>query len=403
MGQSTLTPDSVFGHWRSVFKFYRLDRSFREIVFYGEDMASWVHLEPLARELVETHNRKVSYLTSSSADPGLQIGSDLYQGFCIGAGAARTALFKGLEARILVTTTPDLGTKLFQRSRRTAHYVYVHHSMVSTHMIYRRDAFDQFDTIFCVGPHHVEETRAAEAFYGLCSKSLIAHGYGRLDQISEARNSSTNSMDESERPSESNLHVLLAPTWGPSGLIESVGPELVRILIEAGFLVTVRPHPETLKRSPEAVEATANAGQGSPLFQLERDVSTLNSLLSADVMISDWSGVALEYAFGLERPVLFVDVPRKILNPEYELIGLLPLEVSIRDKIGVVVSVEQIDRIPGMLREMTGSRQRWRTATVRVREEFVFNPGESASVGANCLLQIASGSAVSGANVTARI
>ena len=33
-------------------------------------------------------------------------------------------------------------------------------------------------------------------------------------------------------------------------------------------------------------------------------------------MVSDWSGVAMEFAFGLERPVLFIDVPRKTNNPE---------------------------------------------------------------------------------------
>jgi hypothetical protein len=49
----------------------------------------------------------------------------------------------------------------------------------------------------------------------------------------------------------------------------------------------------------------------------------------------DWSGVAMEFAFGLEKPVLFIDVPRKVNNPEYKTLRAVPLEVSYRDQIWI--------------------------------------------------------------------
>ncbi|MNG16310.1 hypothetical protein D3C84_1002110 [compost metagenome] len=66
------------------------------------------------------------------------------------------------------------------------------------------------------------------------------------------------------------------------------------------------------------------------MFRLDEDGDGNASLLSSDIMLSDWSGAALEFAFGLERPVIFADVPRKVLNPDYTQIGLEPLEVQIR-------------------------------------------------------------------------
>jgi YidC/Oxa1 family membrane protein insertase len=54
-------------------------------------------------------------------------------------------------------------------------------------------------------------------------------------------------------------------------------------------------------------------------------------------MITDWSGASIEYAFTLERPVLFIDVPKKIHNPDYEKLPEIPLEISIRDKIGEII------------------------------------------------------------------
>ena len=59
-------------------------------------------------------------------------------------------------------------------------------------------------------------------------------------------------------------------------------------------------------------------------------------MTAADLMISDWSGAALEYAFGIERPVLFLDVARKINNPRYVDLGIEPIEARMREQIGAV-------------------------------------------------------------------
>ena len=55
------------------------------------------------------------------------------------------------------------------------------------------------------------------------------------------------------------------------------------------------------------------------------------------MMISDWSGAALDYALSQSKPVLFIDVPRKVNNPSYQESAIEPLEVFIRDKIGQVI------------------------------------------------------------------
>ena len=47
-------------------------------------------------------------------------------------------------------------------------------------------------------------------------------------------------------------------------------------------------------------------------------------------MISDYSGAALEFAFTFNKPIIFVDVPKKINNKNYEILNITPLEVSIK-------------------------------------------------------------------------
>ena len=51
---------------------------------------------------------------------------------------------------------------------------------------------------------------------------------------------------------------------------------------------------------------------------MEDNVSSTASFYSSDVFITDWSGVAYEYAFGTEKPILFLDVPQKIVNQSYK-------------------------------------------------------------------------------------
>ena len=136
--------------WRGMRRFRALPRRDRAIVFYAEDGASWVHFEPVIRALATTHGRGVCYLTSSPRDPVLEREDEAVRAFYIGDGVCRTFLLRILEAGVVVMTMPDLETFHIKRSKYPVHYIYLHHSIVSTHMIYRRGAFDGFDTVFCV-------------------------------------------------------------------------------------------------------------------------------------------------------------------------------------------------------------------------------------------------------------
>ena len=90
-------------------------------------------------------------------------------------------------------------------------------------------------------------------------------------------------------------------------------------------------------------------------------------------MISDWSGAALDYAFGLGKPVVFVDTPRKINNPDYQELGIEPFEVAIRETIGQVLSLDNIDNIAELLR----------SARLGNTKNTVYNIGHSKEVGAD--------------------
>lgn len=351
----------------------------RAITFYAEDGDSWPHFEGIVRELTGSYGHEVCYLTSSADDPILDDPDPRLHAFLIGSGAGRAYFFKSLAAGVVVSTVPRLGVAQLPRSEYAARfgmeYAYVFHSMASTHVIYDADAFDRYDAVLCVGPYMVDEIRRREELQRLPAKELVLHGYGRLDAIIASNAGSA------VRRGGSTV-VLVAPSWGPTCLFETCGVELVGRLLDAGVEVIARPHPMTRKHSPKAIEALHERFGTRAGFTLDTDIAGQDSLVRSDVMVSDWSGAALEYAFGLERPVLFVDVPRKVNNAAWADVGIEPLESRVRQRIGTVIDPEALDAAPDALTTLVRDRTAYVAGIREQRAEHVSNVGTSGAVGA---------------------
>jgi CDP-glycerol glycerophosphotransferase (TagB/SpsB family) len=247
-------------------------------------------------------------------------------------------------------------------------------------MVYRKGAFDKYDTIFCAGPHHIKEVRAIEKKYNLPPKKLVEHGYGRIDSIIDSIEKST------EKTTNDPPKILIAPSWGENALIESVGEKVVLHLLETGFHVTLRPHPRTVKFSKDKLNSISQQHKHNPNFSYEINIASQKSLHQSDLMISDWSGAALDYAFGLGKPVLFIDVPRKINNQEYESINIDPFEVWIREKVGRVQRLEDLENLNRLVYDLLSSKTCFNQKSLA--EKNIFNLGNSSRFGAAYLMQI---------------
>ena len=366
-------------------KFNELDLDKRSIVFYSEDISSFVYFEQIIHELTEKMGCQICYVTSAKDDPILTSQNKRIKAFYIGLGAIRTKFFMELKAELLVMTMPSLETYFIKRSRvYPVHYVYVFHSIVSSHTIYRKGAFDHFNTIFCVGPHHVEEISATESVYNLNHKNLVPCGYGLLDKLQKSKPLQNQEM----HTKDGRKRILVAPSWGKKGLLETKGLELVKILLDAGYHVTVRPHPMTIRKWPKIIKTIKNEFKDNTNFEMETDLSSFESLYSAYGLISDWSGIAIEYAFVCELPVLYIDGFPKINNSSYDKISCKPLEVSIRNLIGKVISPNELKSIPKIIESTYENIDLFKTKVQEARNETVFNFGQSGIKGAQEIVKI---------------
>ena len=112
-------------------------------------------------------------------------------------------------------------------------------------------------------------------------------------------------------------------------------------------------------------------------------------MLKADVLISDYSGIALEYAFGTERPVLFLDVPAKIRNQRFKELDIEPLEIFMRTKIGIVVSAEKLETVPQAISGLITEGASYKKHIAELRKQHVYAFGDSAAISAQHIINIA--------------
>tara|TARA_Y100000741_G_scaffold10661_1_gene8765 strand:- start:1153 stop:2289 length:1137 start_codon:yes stop_codon:yes gene_type:complete len=364
---------SLGKEWSELKKFEKLSDSERSIVFYAENKASMNHFRLLINHLTEEMNLKICYVTSVKDDPIFLDTNTNINSFFIGNGTVRTKFFLTLKAKILIMDMPDLETYHIKRSKVfPVHYIYIFHSMFSIHSYLRKGAVDNFDTIFCVGEHHVKEILEIEKIYDLKPKKLVKYGFGRLDTL----------LDEKNEVGENNFEkrlIIMTPTYGKENFLKICGIEIIDILLESNFKVLLRPHFRIFQETPDLIDEINKKFQNHKNFRLEEGVISKEDFHSSKCLISDWSGISMEYAFVFERPVIYIDVPQKIMNDEMKRIPLIPLEVSIREKIGHLVDIKKLDQLPEIIHGIDNENSK---EIKKFCSETVFNIGKSAKVGA---------------------
>lgn len=364
------------------FRFFRKHpQGEKRIVFYSEGNAFYSYFEGLIDELMNIYGEDIHYITSDIHDPVLKRKDSQFYVYYINKLLPFFMLF--VKCKVFVATLNDLHQMHIKKSLNSkVHYVYVPHTLASTHMVFRFGALDYYDSILCAGAHHLDEIKKTEKIYDLNPKRLIKAGYYRLERIF-AENSQNKQSRESNHKT-----ILIAPSYGRGNIIKVCGQDLIKSLLDGGYRVIVRPHPEIIKNTPEIIRDLSLRFTDNPNFSFDTKISSYEKILEADVLISDYSGIAMEYAFGTERPVLFIDVPLKINNPRYLDIGMEPVEVAVRSKIGEVLQMSEIHSVTVFVSKLIAEKEKYIKNIVELRNKYIYNFGQSSLIGAKHIMDI---------------
>jgi len=373
--------------WSGWRKYRKLPADWRSIVIYSESGQDWHYFEPLITALNDELKRKVTYVTSDPSDSGLSRKHKSFKSIYIPEGFFLTLHFNFQKADVVVMTMMDLDNLQLKKSINPVHYVYLFHSLGSTHMVDNANSYDAYDSLFCVGPHHVAELRKRESIQGLKERNLFEYGHPRLENLLVVAMSYQLGATQSDRSATTT--VLIAPTWGDQSIFNTCGDELTGLLLDAGYHVIVRPHYQTLKMTPEVMDALKAKYGDRDNFEYQDRMGESESLFRSDVLICDWSAMAIEYALGLEKPVLFIDLPRRIRNSDWEALGIEPQEVAFREQAGDIVAPQELDEVPQKIDLLLQNQESFRQRMQQLRSKMVFNIGNSIQTGAKEIARLA--------------
>jgi CDP-glycerol glycerophosphotransferase (TagB/SpsB family) len=269
-----------------------------KFIIYAEDKRYWTLFKPIVEEF-EEREAELLYLTSSKDDPVFDIDFQYIKAEYLGGGNKVFARLNFLSADIVLTTTPGLDVYQWKRSKNVKHYSHIIHS-TSEVALYEIFGLDYFDSILATGHDHQKNViRKIEKVRNLQKKRVVTVGCPYLDEYAKR---------VEQIPEEENhiFTILISPSWGKSALLSVYGEKLLEPLVKTDWMIIVRPHPQSFIVEREIIDQLREKYEKYPNLKWDFERENIYSIKKADVMISDYSGIIMDYMFLRKRPVIYV-------------------------------------------------------------------------------------------------
>ena len=355
----------------------------KHLVFYSESNGFYKYYKGTIEFILKHTNIPLHYITSDPNDQIFELAKENPQihPYYIGSTKLITLMMK-MDADVVVMTMPDLENYQIKRSyvRKDIKYIYIPHCMDSLNMTMRKGSMDHFDAVLVTGKHHREEVEKVEIAYNLPKKEIIDCGYPLLDDMRA-------DYAKRELPKDHKTTILIAPSWQKDNIVDSCLDELLEQLRGKDYQVVVRPHPQHVRHMPERMNQLKERFKSDSNIEIQTDFTSNSTVFDADLMITDWSGIAYEYAYTTCKPVLFIDTPMKVMNPEYQKIDTVPINIWMREVIGKVVKPDHMEEVPAAVDYLLSHAQEYHEKIDAFTKEYTYNLGHSAEVGGRYIIK----------------
>lgn len=303
----------------------------------------------------------------------------------IGEGNKAYAFLNTLKADVLVMTTPGLDVLQIKKTKRIKHYSHIVHSLRSPN--YRVFGMDYFDSILINSSVQEDFVRELEEVRKIPPKEIINVGSTYCDYLFEIKERLLkNKSFDFFQNRENKKVVLLSPSWGKEGILNRYGMKLIKPLLDSGFLLIIRPHPQSMIVEHEMISALQAQTENN--LQVYWDIGTPNvfAMQESDVMISDFSGIIFDYLCLYEKPVMTVDF--SFCHYGYDSSDVRNLwELSILDKIGRRIPADALEIMPNIIFQALEDKKE-RCEIQKIKKLLWSHPHCSGEMSAIALLQI---------------
>ena len=347
-------------------------------VFFTDSKRYWSIFKPLCDEM-EKRGEEVLYLTAEADDPLLKEAYQNIKTEFAGAGNKAYARMNMLKADVVLSSTPGLDVYQWKRSRDVKWYAHVFHAANDV-TLYRMFGIDYYDALLLSGEYQIKEIKALEALRHLPSKEVKLVGLPHMDALRKR-------FLEADPVPGHETTVLLAPSWGPSGILSKYGEKVIDKLLETGFRLIIRPHPQSFVSEKEMIESLMKKYPDNEQLRWDRSMDNFAVLQQSDILISDFSGVIFDYTLVFDKPVIYTDTS-SFDSGMYDAWWLEDdlWTFTVLDKLGMQLTEENMDNVRELILQCL-SDNRFKEGRDRAREETWANIGHSVEAIADYLVE----------------
>lgn len=347
------------------------------LVIFSDHKRYWSTFEPIVEEL-EKQKQKTVYMTCSEDDPAFDKKYEYITCEYIGEGNKAFAKLNGLNASVVFSTTPSLDVFQWKRSKNVDCYIHIMHAAKDITM-YRMFGTDHYDSFILSGELQVKQIRQLEKLRGIPERDYDLSGVPYLDEMKK-RVDSADPVPPHERT------VLLAPSWGESGILSRFGEKLIDSLIATGYKLIVRPHPQSFTSEKELIDRLMKKYSDTSKVTWNSDIDNFDVLMKSDILISDYSGVMFEFAMVFDKPIIYTDTKFDPRPYDADWIDETPWTFSILPSLGPELNDENAGNIKELIDKCIDDKS-YLEGRQKAREDIWVNIGESAKRSADFIIK----------------
>ncbi|MCR5650008.1 MAG: CDP-glycerol glycerophosphotransferase family protein [Lachnospiraceae bacterium] len=353
-------------------------------VIFSDSKRYWNVFKPVCDEF-EKRGIDVEYWTMSEDDPALKTEYSHVKASFIGEGNKAFSKLNIMNAGVVLATTPGLDVLQWKRSKNVNWYVHILHQPGDT-TFYRMFGLDHYDAVLISGEYEEKQLRDIEALRNINRRETFMTGITYLDTMKKRYDDSVKGEAPSDHASDGTKTVLLAPTWGDTAILKRFGEKIIKALIKTGYNIIIRPHPQSFTSEKEMMDSLQAKFPESEKLHWNRDNDNFDVLKSADIMITDFSGVMFDYALIFDRPFIYADI--EFDKSAYDAAWLEEDMWTLRilPKIGIPLKEEDFDNIKEVI-DRTVNDETLAAGRDKARAETWSNPGEAAKLTVDYLVK----------------
>ena len=309
---------------KDIYNFFRLKRNEKNysIGFFSENNFIYQYLEPYIIKKKNQH--KVLIISFENLNKSYLEKKNI---FVFKTKFFQELVFLTLKIKYLYSSTPDLNNNIFKKSKfSNCKYIYLSHSPVSLTLIYRENAFNNFDAVQVTNTYQFDEMRE------------IVQNKKLKTKVFKSKYLFIKKQQEKIKLENYETDVLIAPSWNSSFYRNKCHLLLNDLFKKKKLSFKLRPHPMSYKKNEISNNELIKEG-------IDTDNEQVIDFQKFNFLISDWSGIFIEYSLVTRKQSFIINTPKKMLNKNYIKFKTKPIEIDLRNILGKTYEISEISKM----------------------------------------------------------